>query len=48
MGVGLELDPVQAGLAAPGGGVGIGPHDAVHVPFLGHLREGPVRGLADR
>ena len=48
MGVGLELDAVEAGFPAPGGGVGIGPHDAVHVPFLGHLREGAVRGLADR
>ena len=48
MRVGLELDAVEAGFPAPGGGVGIGPHDAVHVPFLGHLREGAVRGLADR
>ena len=45
MRVGLEFDAVQAAFAAPGGGVGVGPHDAVQVPFLGHLREGPVRGL---
>ena len=48
VGVGLDLDPVQAGLAAAGGGVGVGLHDAVHVPFLGHLRESTVRGLAKR
>ncbi len=46
VGVGLDLDPVQACFAASGGRVGIGPHDAVHIPFLGDLREGAVRGLA--
>ena len=46
VGVGLDFDPVQAGLAASGSGVGVRPHDAVHVPFLGHLREGSVRRLA--
>ena len=47
MGVGLQFDTVQAGLAATRRGVGVVPHDPVHVPRLGGLRKGSVRRFAD-
>ena len=48
MGVGLELDTVQTRLTTSGSGIGVRAHDAVHVPFLGNLRESAVRGFTDR
>ena len=46
--VGLDLDPVEAGLLAAGGGGGVGADDPGDVPVLGLLRERPVGRLADR